>query len=454
MLVFVRMPLICSQSKTHSFEGPWGWLIVAASLIINIFLLGFMLSFGVLLPVLSSEFNESKGKTAWVGSLATGLLFSMGLPVVQLTALLTCRAISITGCVICAVSLVSSSFAKNMTVMFVSYGLLAGIGGGLIIAAIPLIIKKYFKTKLPLAIGLVASGASVGVMAMGPTLQALIDAFGWRNSLRIMSGVVLCLAVLCLTFDPNVEQESTQAEQLNVEEVHVQVRNEKEDFDCSVFANPTYMVGVVGSFLIFFGMYVPMFHLVRFGQDLGFPSSKTSLLFIYIGICSTVFRVISGQVISRQWMRPLQAVQLAAFIMGSAMLALPRVSKYGHLVVFAVVYGIANGSFAASYTVFLLTAVKPRQAAMGIGFGFLAPSVAIFAGPPTVGFIADQLGSYIPAFYMVGGVIMLPSCLPFVLLCCDRGGRKQASQTQESRLELIGTRLANPKNSSLFINVL
>ncbi|XP_032228205.2 monocarboxylate transporter 10 isoform X4 [Nematostella vectensis] len=415
MLVFVRMPLICSQSKTHSFEGPWGWLIVAASLIINIFLLGFMLSFGVLLPVLSSEFNESKGKTAWVGSLATGLLFSMGLPVVQLTALLTCRAISITGCVICAVSLVSSSFAKNMTVMFVSYGLLAGIGGGLIIAAIPLIIKKYFKTKLPLAIGLVASGASVGVMAMGPTLQALIDAFGWRNSLRIMSGVVLCLAVLCLTFDPNVEQESTQAEQLNVEEVHVQV---------------------------------------RFGQDLGFPSSKTSLLFIYIGICSTVFRVISGQVISRQWMRPLQAVQLAAFIMGSAMLALPRVSKYGHLVVFAVVYGIANGSFAASYTVFLLTAVKPRQAAMGIGFGFLAPSVAIFAGPPTVGFIADQLGSYIPAFYMVGGVIMLPSCLPFVLLCCDRGGRKQASQTQESRLELIGTRLANPKDSSLFINVL
>ncbi|KXJ04727.1 hypothetical protein AC249_AIPGENE25485, partial [Exaiptasia diaphana] len=45
---------------------------------------GFLNSFGVLLPVWSEEFKTSKGKTAWIGSITSGLIFLLSPFAIQL----------------------------------------------------------------------------------------------------------------------------------------------------------------------------------------------------------------------------------------------------------------------------------------------------------------------------------------------------------------------------------
>lgn len=60
------------------FTGGFGWVVVLASFMCNVIVDGIIFSFGILLPEISSEFNESKATTAWIGSLQTGFYLIVG----------------------------------------------------------------------------------------------------------------------------------------------------------------------------------------------------------------------------------------------------------------------------------------------------------------------------------------------------------------------------------------
>lgn len=54
-------------------HGGWGWTIVVASFMAQLLAYGSPQSVGVLYPEWLSAFQESKGMTAWVGSLVSGI---------------------------------------------------------------------------------------------------------------------------------------------------------------------------------------------------------------------------------------------------------------------------------------------------------------------------------------------------------------------------------------------
>lgn len=53
-------------------DGGWGWVIVAASFMCNLFVDGIIFSFGVFLNDISDAFAVSKARVALVGSLQSG----------------------------------------------------------------------------------------------------------------------------------------------------------------------------------------------------------------------------------------------------------------------------------------------------------------------------------------------------------------------------------------------
>lgn len=59
-------------------DGGWGWVVVFASFMCNVIVDGIIFSFGILLLEISSTFRESKGITAWIGSLQAGCYLSVG----------------------------------------------------------------------------------------------------------------------------------------------------------------------------------------------------------------------------------------------------------------------------------------------------------------------------------------------------------------------------------------
>lgn len=59
-------------------DGGYGWVVVFASFMCNMILDGIAYTFGVFLGEFARYFNEGQGKTAWVGSLLSGMYLSAG----------------------------------------------------------------------------------------------------------------------------------------------------------------------------------------------------------------------------------------------------------------------------------------------------------------------------------------------------------------------------------------
>lgn len=108
-----------------------------------------------------------------------------------------------TGSLLCVISLVTSSFASRLTLLYFTYGILFGIGNSFVFTAGLLITPQYFMKWRSFAISVVAGGMGAGILAMGPTMQELIESLGWRGAVRVMVGPTVLVAVLGLSFHEN-----------------------------------------------------------------------------------------------------------------------------------------------------------------------------------------------------------------------------------------------------------
>ena len=71
--------LAAAEEASPARDGGWGWIVCFASFSCNILTDGIIFSFGILLITIADEFRESRGATAWVGSLQSGFNFIIGL---------------------------------------------------------------------------------------------------------------------------------------------------------------------------------------------------------------------------------------------------------------------------------------------------------------------------------------------------------------------------------------
>lgn len=59
-------------------DGGYGWIIVMASFLLQAISGGIAFSVGVFFVEFLEAFKDTNGRTAWIGSINTGLLFGAG----------------------------------------------------------------------------------------------------------------------------------------------------------------------------------------------------------------------------------------------------------------------------------------------------------------------------------------------------------------------------------------
>lgn len=107
-------------------DGGWGWMIVLVSFFTQFLCYGSPLAVGVLYIEWLDAFGEGKGKTAWVGSLASGVGL-LASPVCSLcVSSFGARPVTIFSGFMVAGGLMLSSFAPNIYFLFFSYGIVVG----------------------------------------------------------------------------------------------------------------------------------------------------------------------------------------------------------------------------------------------------------------------------------------------------------------------------------------
>lgn len=181
-------------------DGGWGWVVVLASLVISMIADGVSFSFGLLYIEFLRHFGASKSKTAWIGSLFMAVPLLSGPMMSALVDRYGCRKMTIAGGFISGLGFVLSSFSDTIEVMYLTFGVLAGLGLGLCYVTAVVSIAYWFDKKRTLAVGLGACGTGIGTFVYAPMTTFFINEYGWRGTCLLLAGtffnMIVCGSVM------------------------------------------------------------------------------------------------------------------------------------------------------------------------------------------------------------------------------------------------------------------
>ncbi|XP_033216274.1 monocarboxylate transporter 5-like isoform X2 [Belonocnema kinseyi] len=106
------------------------------------------------------------------------------------------KTVTMIGGFFAATGMMVSYFANSVPYLYVSYGIMVGIGAGLTCPVSVYIVTEYFEKYRGFANGMCISGSCFGAMLLPPLLQYLLDTVGYRGAVLIMGAITLN-SILC-----------------------------------------------------------------------------------------------------------------------------------------------------------------------------------------------------------------------------------------------------------------
>ncbi|KAE8280770.1 Monocarboxylate transporter 9 [Larimichthys crocea] len=435
--------------STKVQDGGWGWAIVGASFMAQLLAYGSPQSVGVLYPEWLHAFQEGKGVTAWVGSLVAGVGLIASPVCSACVDNFGARPVTIFSGVMVAGGLMLSAFAPNVQFLIFSYGIVVGLGCGLVYAATLTITCQYFDKRRGLALGIVTTGTSVGAFIYATAQNELIVMYGLDGCLLIIGAIALNL-MACAGFMrplnmPGYYLKQKAALERNTEE-QIFDKPPLDDLKITTGSNATtpektLMVKELlitidakdlatqtekkkGSFLSGLAImkvikkkqqaYLKYMHsMYEILQDQAMVAFCIAV-FLFRAIATCVGKLVLGILVDIRWINGIYLYAFTMFAGGVSLLLIPITKSYTGLQILSVVLGFFSGNWSlTSYITTKIVGLDRLTQAHGIlmffgGFG-------IMLGPPVVGWFFDWTQSYDLAFYFSGICVVLGALILSVL---------------------------------------
>ncbi|XP_020283845.1 uncharacterized protein LOC109854795 isoform X2 [Pseudomyrmex gracilis] len=190
------------RMKTVPPDGGWGWVILFSAMLVNFLIPGTVKSFGVLFVEFLHVFKASSTAASWMPALCYFLYSSLGPLSSILSTKYSYKTVTLIGGAFAASGMMLSYFANSVTYLYISYGLMVGIGAGLSFPPTVYIVTQYFEKLRGFANGLCISGSAIGTIVLPPFLQYLLDCFGYRGAVLIMGAITLNTLICGLLYHP------------------------------------------------------------------------------------------------------------------------------------------------------------------------------------------------------------------------------------------------------------
>jgi sugar phosphate permease len=400
------LPEVSNARKGGIF---YGWFALAGIMLV-IFTVGgiFTNSFGVLLPVIISEYGWSRAVAA--GALSIGIIvFGLPSPLYGiLVARLGPRFTLIFGNLLAALGIAGVCLVREVWHLYLLY-MLVGLGGGFGgYISCTTVANNWFIKKRSLALGIFVAAAGLGGFVFPPLATALIAAMGWRLAWLLLGGVIMVFAVLIggVILVRNRPEDMGQTPdgvpadaftELEVAESRTATEEKPAGWHIrQVLKGPTvWLIGGLSAANTF-SMGMMMTHQIAYLQDIGFNPMTAATTMSFMAVFSIIGSLVFGTLAMRFNIRYLASVFFAIQMIGLVVLLTSR--ELGLIYVYAAFQGMSNGALTAAMPTFV-GAYYPRNRysrVMGVVLPFQVCSNAI--GATIAGLIYDAASTYAPAF--------------------------------------------------------
>lgn len=321
------------------------------------------------------------------------------------------RRTAVFGGILATTGMFCSSYATSFTHLYITYGIMFGVGASLAYTPSLVILGHYFSKRLGIVNGVVTAGSSVFTMIMSVSLKALSESNDFKTNMRILAGLMSLLILCGLTFIERKPRTGKNIRKPMEEDCNrisgkyaggdlcrrmsatslssslattASTATNSKVFNTDIWKNKLYVLWSLAIPVALFGYFVPYVHLVEHVR-LVLPDVNGAILVTTIGASSGIGRLIFGNIADAPGVNRIFLQQIAFLSIGFLTLLLTITTNFYCLLAICVGLGIFDGCFIAVLGPIAFDLVGKAGAPQAIGFLLAFCSVPLTVGPPVAG---------------------------------------------------------------------
>ncbi|KAL4220661.1 hypothetical protein ACF0H5_021056 [Mactra antiquata] len=383
----------CVAPEMHDpGEDSSRWLVVIGSFFVQFIICGITYSLGIFHVVFQDVFTEDHFDTSWAGSI---LLYVTALTSVLFRCVMSkfgSRLCVIMGGVISAAGLALSVFVTSLFQLYLTYGIMTGLGFGLACTPSIMIIEQHFHRHRFQAVSIAVGGVGAGIIAFPFMIKHLLEYYAWRGTLLLLAGMAFNLCVCGALMFPVHKAKQVKLQPL---------------LSCLPLRNPIFHGLCISNFFWSFGSTVVYMYLPSYAIKQNTDLENSYLLVSCIGIASFCSRSIFAFMGRKSALDDVTAV-LCSVTLGVVLTGVSPMlfEKYAGQIGYTLIFGFYSGYWTTFLSQISRELVGPEYIAMGNGYLSFMIAVGGLLGGPCAGILIQEEKEFEYAFYLAGASLI------------------------------------------------
>ena len=365
----------------------YGWVVVAAGIVITCVGFGAMFSLGIFLQPMAVAMGWSRtgiSTAALLNFLCMGVgSFFWG----ALSDRFGTRTVVLMGGALLGFGTVMASRATTLGQFQLFFGVVVGFAAGALYAPITATTTRWFVKHRSLAVALVSAGLGLGSTTTGPLARWIITNHDWRTAMLVL-GDIAWLVIIPAAFLLREPPTATSAD-----ESKVMVNAAGGELTAAQALRTPQFAAIA---LTYFGCCAahsgPIFHMVSNAIDHGVSGMAAATVLSVAGLASLSGKIVCGLVADRVGAKRVLLSGLALQAIAMSLYLVTRELSQFYAV--ALMFGFAYGGVMPLYAIIVREYFGARNMGTIFGAAGFASTLGMAIGPVAGGWLYDTSGSY------------------------------------------------------------
>lgn len=389
-------------------ETPYAWVVVWATFVCLALIFGVSYSFAAFFESFATEFAAQRADVSWIFGLSGFVYFVLGAGGGMLADRFGPRIVCSVGMGLIASGLLATSWATSLLAVYVSYGLLVGLGIALVYTPSIASVQPWFTTRRGLAGGIASSGVGAGTLLVPVLVAMAIGPMPWREAMQVLALSVLVLGLLAAALLRRAPAAPSQGAGGSASGLTLR----------ETLRSPTFRWLYLATVLASPVMFIPFAHVSASARDLGLGEAFAVGLVGLIGVGSLVGRFAIGLMADR--LGRAQTLVLLQLSMGASYVLWGAAGGPFLLVIFALWFGLSYGSIVSLLPAICMDYFGGKSVASVVGTLYSGAALGNLLGPVLAGAVFDWSGHYLGVMAVCG---VLSLCATWASQCMQRSGQ-------------------------------
>ncbi|OSD03768.1 MFS general substrate transporter [Trametes coccinea BRFM310] len=333
--------------------------------------------------------DQHPSTIAWIGSVQLWVFFFSGGFIGRVFDIYGPRILMALGTALYVSSILLTSVARTYSEYILAQGIMSGLGIGMLFYPPLASLSTHFNKYRATALGIAAAGSGLGGTVYPVLLQFLFSRIGFSYGLHVSA--LLCF-VLCTTATLTVTSRIAPGK----------VQTSAPWLDLHSLRDPRFLLLVIGSCFVSFGLFTPFCYIVSYATDHGVDSTTAFYVLAMLNLAS-VFGRIAPAHFADAFGRFTLLVP-CAFLAGASSLVLWSTARtLTQLMAYAALYGLSSGAFNALIVPCIAQISDIREIGMRIGLLYSIISFPSLIGNPAAGALLRVCGGSYTGLIAVSG---------------------------------------------------